>query len=97
MIKLNLNAKIIYYLWVGINCAVLVYSGYFQLMGLAFLKSDFKTFLEVHQKLYPFDVTDISYYDCTELLLYITIPLFLLRCFKKIFPKNKYSYVQSPY
>jgi hypothetical protein len=97
MIRLNLNARIIYYIWVAINCGALVYSGYFQLMGLAFLKSDFSTFAEVHSKLYPFDTTDIHYFDITEMLLYIFIPLFIFNSIRKFFPRRKYTYAQNPY
>jgi hypothetical protein len=98
MIRFNLNARVIFYFWVAINCVILIYSGYFQLLGLAFLKSDFKAFIEIHTKFYPFDTLDIKYFDLSEFFFYIFVPVFLFNWFRKLFPKRrKFDYIQNPY
>lgn len=91
MLRIMINRKFLYYAWLVFNCGLLVFSGYFQTLGTAFLKNDWTRFLELHTRLYPLDTDNLCYYDLMEFCLYTGIPILIMKFINKVKPSPRNS------
>ncbi len=80
-----INIKFFYWIWFIGHTTLLILSGYLGRVSSAFLKMDWTNMVKISDKFYPFKGAVIADYDITEYLVYIIVPVILIKTIKGIF------------
>lgn len=83
MIRMLINIRTVFYLWVLANLGLLLVSGYLHKIALALTLKNMSDFIEVHKHIYPYDTNNIRYYDISEFLLSYLVPLAFMGIFRR--------------
>ena len=62
-------------------------AGYLQKVSVAFLKMEWDKAGEISPEIYPFQTNMIEHYDITEFLLYVFVPLIIIKLILKFLSK----------